>query len=80
MWHEEVEIEIVKGISEMLDEHNVLVKLLHMARDRYREEPNIEFCMCLLSERTNDDRQYNIPTTSEVAGLIIGEIIDVNFQ
>lgn len=35
--HEEVETEIVQGISEILDEHNVSVKSLLMAKDIYRE-------------------------------------------
>jgi len=78
--HEEVETEIVQGISEMLDEHNVLVKSFRMARDRYREQPQAEFRMRILSERTQDGRQYNRPTTSEVAGLIVGDLTDANFQ
>ena len=28
----------------------------------------------------NNSRQYNIPTTSEVTGLIIGDLTDTNFQ
>ncbi|KAH0644169.1 hypothetical protein KY284_032053 [Solanum tuberosum] len=33
-----------------------------------------------LSEMTTDGRQYNIPTTSEVAGLIVGDLTEENFQ
>jgi len=80
LMHEEVETEIVQGISEMLDEHNVLVKSFRMARDRYREQPQAEFRMRILSERTQDGRQYNRPTASEVAGLIVGDLTDANFQ
>ena len=64
----------------MLDEHNILVKSFRMARDRYREQPESVFRLRLLSERTNDGRQYNLPTASEVAGLIIGDLTDANFQ
>ncbi|XP_049362072.1 uncharacterized protein LOC125826778 [Solanum verrucosum] len=80
LMHEEVETEIVQGISEMLDEHNVLVKSFRMARDRYLEQPQAEFRMRILSERTQDGRQYNRPTASEVAGLIVGDLTDANFQ
>ena len=51
-----------------------------MARDRYREQPKTEFCLRLLVERINDGRQNNIPTASEVAELIIGDLTDANFQ
>ncbi|XP_015057654.1 uncharacterized protein LOC107003921 [Solanum pennellii] len=80
LMHEEVQVDIVQGICEMLNEHNVLVKSFRMARDRYREQPQTEFRLRLLSERINDGRQYNIPTASEVAGLIIGDLTDANFQ
>uniref|UniRef100_A0A3Q7IID8 Helitron helicase-like domain-containing protein n=1 Tax=Solanum lycopersicum TaxID=4081 RepID=A0A3Q7IID8_SOLLC len=78
--HEEVQVDIVQGICEMLDEHNVLVKSFRMSRDRYREQPQTEFRLRLLSEKISDGRQYNIPTASEVAGLIIGDLTDANFQ
>ncbi|XP_049381178.1 uncharacterized protein LOC125845678 [Solanum stenotomum] len=64
----------------MLEENNVLVKSFRMARDRYREQPQAEFRIRILSERTQDGRQYNIPTTSEVAELIVGDLTDANFQ
>ena len=80
MRHEEVEPQIGRGISEILDDHNVLVKSFRMARDRYLEQPEYVFCLRLLTERSNDGRQYNTPTTSEVEGLIIGELTDANFQ
>ena len=51
-----------------------------MARDRYLEQPESVFRLHLLTEKSNDGRQYNKPTTSEVAGLIIGELTDANFQ
>lgn len=77
---EEVEPQIVRRIREMLDEHNVLAKSFRMARNRYREQPQSEFHLRLLSERTKDGRQYNMKSSTEVAGLIIGELTDANFQ
>ncbi|XP_070048226.1 uncharacterized protein [Nicotiana tomentosiformis] len=78
--HEEVDPKIVQGLSEMLDEHNILAKTFRMARDRYKQHPESVFRLRLLSDRTRDGRQYNIPTASEVAGLIIGDLTDENFQ
>ena len=51
-----------------------------MARDRYKEHPERKFRLRLLSNRTTDGRQYNLPTTSEVAGLIVGDVMEENFQ
>ena len=76
----DIDPEIVQGLSVMLEEHNILVKTFRMARDRYKEHPEREFRLRLLSNRTTDGRQYNLPTTSEVAGLIVGDLMEENFQ
>ena len=76
----DIDPEIVQGLSVMLEEHNILVKTFRMARDRYKEHPEREFRLRLLSNRTTDGRQYNLPTTSEVAGLIVGDVMEENFQ
>ena len=57
LMNEEDQVDIVQGISEMLNEHNVQVKAFFMARDRYREQPQTEFHLRLLSEKINDGRQ-----------------------
>ena len=59
---------IVKGLLEMLDEHNVLVKSFRMARDRFQNRRIKDVRL-----RSKDGRQYNLPAASEVAALIIGE-------
>nr|XP_025887491.1 uncharacterized protein LOC112941712 [Solanum lycopersicum] len=76
----DIDPEIVQGLSVMLEEHNILVKTFRMARDRYKEHHECEFRLRLLSNRTTDGRQYNLPTTSEVAGLIVGGLTEENFQ
>ena len=75
----DIDPEIVQGLSVMLEEHNILVKTFRIARDRYKEHPEHEFRLRLLSNRTTDGRQYNLPTTSEVAGLIVGDLTEENF-
>ena len=57
-----------------------MVKTFRIARDRYKEHLECEFRLCLLYNRTTDGRQYNLPTTSEVAGLIVGDLTEENFQ
>ncbi|XP_062080881.1 uncharacterized protein LOC133785677 [Humulus lupulus] len=76
----EIEHEIVHELSQMLDQHNNLVKSFRMARDRFKAKPESTFRLCLLSSRTTDGRQYNMPTSSEVAGLIVGDFSEADFE
>ena len=50
LMHEEVQVDIVQVLTGMLDEHNIQVKAFSMARHRYREQPQLEFRLGLLSE------------------------------
>lgn len=63
LMNDEVQIDILRGIYIMQDEHNVLIKSFCMERYRYREL-HTEFLLRLLSERISDVRPYNIPTAS----------------
>ncbi|KAK9174942.1 hypothetical protein WN944_026946 [Citrus x changshan-huyou] len=76
----EIDHEILHELSKMLDQHNNLVKSFRMARDRYETQPESTFRLRLLNSRTRDGRRYNIPTVSEVAGLIVGDFSEANFQ
>ncbi|WVZ88359.1 hypothetical protein U9M48_034889 [Paspalum notatum var. saurae] len=57
----------------MLDENNNLVKTFQMARDRFKESDLQNVKICLIGERRRDGRQYNVPTASEIAALILGD-------
>jgi hypothetical protein len=71
---------IVSGLLEMLDEHNELVKSFRMARDRYKESDLENVRLRLTGKRSSDGRQYNLPTASEIAALIVGEQTGENFE
>ncbi|XP_023741901.2 uncharacterized protein LOC111889982 [Lactuca sativa] len=58
----------------LLDFINPLVKQFRMARDRFGSNPTERIRLKLIGSRENDGRQYNLPTTNEVAALIIGDI------
>ena len=68
------DVTIIQFLKEMLDENNVLVKSYRMIRDRFHENPDMEVKLRLLGRRMKDGRTYNLPTTSEVAALIVGDI------
>lgn len=63
--------EILTGLIHMLDECNPLVQFLRMIRDRFRESDFIPVRMKLIGTRSKDGRQYNLPTASEVAALVV---------
>ncbi|KAL4626567.1 hypothetical protein ACB092_05G106000 [Castanea dentata] len=51
---------IVDALVQMFDETNTLVKIFRILR--------------LIGSRTTDGREYNLPTCSEIAAIIIGDI------
>ncbi|CAN6924720.1 unnamed protein product, partial [Brassica oleracea] len=59
-------------LIEMLDENNCLAKLLRRARDYY-EGSGQQFNIRLLSDK-GKGKEYDLPSTSEVAGLIVGDM------
>ncbi|XP_057764030.1 uncharacterized protein LOC131008561 [Salvia miltiorrhiza] len=72
----ELHTEIVRDLQAMLDEQNVLAKSFRMAKDRLRDAIQPDVKLRLISERGKDARTYNLPSTSEVAALIVGDIDD----
>ncbi|XP_076915330.1 uncharacterized protein LOC143574642 [Bidens hawaiensis] len=45
-----------------------------MARDRFQENPHANLKLRLIGRRQQDGRTYNLPSSSEVAALIVGDI------
>nr|KAJ0200517.1 hypothetical protein LSAT_V11C600318980 [Lactuca sativa] len=64
----------IQELMGLLDFINPLVKQFRMARDRFSSNPTERIRLKLIGSRENDGRQYNLPTTNEVASLIIGDI------
>ena len=58
----------------MLDNTNVLVKMFRMIRDRYKEYNIPSMKLRLISRINNDSSQYELPTSNDIAGLIVGDI------
>nr|VDD60368.1 unnamed protein product [Brassica oleracea] len=59
-------------LIEMIDENNCLARIFRRARDHY-ESFGTEFAIRLLSDK-GKGKEYDLPSTSEVAGLIVGDI------
>ncbi|XP_019157027.1 PREDICTED: uncharacterized protein LOC109153628 [Ipomoea nil] len=71
---QDLHVEVVEDIKEVLDGNNVLVKSFRMAKAEIERNPRVEIKMRLIGKRTKDARTYNLPTTSEVAALIVGDL------
>ncbi|XP_076885915.1 uncharacterized protein LOC143535580 [Bidens hawaiensis] len=61
-------------LKDMLDSKNPLVKSYRMARDCFQQNPNMDLKLKIIGTRQTDARTYNLPTTYEVAALIVGDI------
>ncbi|XP_076949283.1 uncharacterized protein LOC143621878 [Bidens hawaiensis] len=69
-----IDLEIIQDLKVMLDSHNELVKSYRMARDCFKNNPHADLKIRLIAKRQQDGRTYNLPTASEVAALIVGDI------
>ncbi|XP_074265122.1 uncharacterized protein LOC141587544 [Silene latifolia] len=65
---------LMKDLKEMVDRYNVLAKSFRMARDRLHQGADGEVRLRLMRSRNTDGRTYNLPTVSEVAALIVGDM------
>ncbi|XP_020082238.1 uncharacterized protein LOC109705866, partial [Ananas comosus] len=65
---------IVHSLIEMFDSENEIVKAFRMARDRFRKSDCLPIRLRLIGSRMENTSQYNPPSCSEIAGLIVGDI------
>ncbi|CDY47315.1 BnaAnng08890D [Brassica napus] len=64
----------VEAIKSMLDECKPYAKILRTARDRFGDAlQSLDVKIILISGRGTNEKTYNLPTTSEVAALFVGD-------
>ncbi|XP_052626019.1 uncharacterized protein LOC122197150 [Lactuca sativa] len=68
--------DIIQDLKLMLDSNNVLVQSYRMVRDCFHQNPHVDIKLRLIGRRDQDGRIYNLPSASEVAALIVGDIGD----
>ncbi|KAJ0566267.1 putative helitron helicase-like domain-containing protein [Helianthus annuus] len=71
-----LDTELIEYLKLILDSNNQLVKTYRRVRDRFVDNPHIDLKLRLKANRSRDGRTYNLPTSSEVAALIVGDIED----
>ncbi|KAG5098315.1 hypothetical protein JHK82_048169 [Glycine max] len=73
MMHDMLDEQIIIAIKDMLDHHNHYAQKFRMARDKLHSAAVPDLKMKLISQRQTNGRLYNLPTTTEVAALIVGD-------
>jgi hypothetical protein len=64
---------IVQDLIRMINQYNPLAKKIRMARDRLSDYENEDFIIRIIGAREGDPVQYNLPTTDELAMLVVGD-------
>jgi hypothetical protein len=64
---------VVNTLIQMLGDHNSFVNKLRTARERLQEHPQEDFIIRIVGAREGDTIQYNLPTTDDLAMLIVGD-------
>ncbi|GKA09992.1 DNA helicase PIF1, ATP-dependent [Tanacetum coccineum] len=72
---EGVDEHIVASLIQMMDQYSSVAKAFRMARDWCTTHNSVNFHLCFHSERKTT-KQYNAPTVSEVAALILNDFGD----
>nr|KAJ0226417.1 hypothetical protein LSAT_V11C100047890 [Lactuca sativa] len=65
------DLQIIEYLKLMLDSNNELD-----VRDVFNSNPRADLKLRIIGKRKHDGRTYNLPTASEVAALIVGDIGD----
>ena len=64
---------IIQNLTAMLDQHNPFAKKFRMARDRLEQNCDDEFVIRIVGAQEGDPVQYNLPTTDQLAMLVVGD-------
>ncbi|KAK9683679.1 hypothetical protein RND81_10G158300 [Saponaria officinalis] len=66
--------DLIRSLKEMIDQHNPLAATFRMAGDRLALDNSGDVKMRLINHRDIDGKTYNLPTASEVAALVVGDM------
>ncbi|XP_021974709.1 uncharacterized protein LOC110869798 [Helianthus annuus] len=71
---QELDVEIIEYLKDFLDSHNELVKSYRMVRNHFQQNPGAILKLRLIYNRDKDGRTYNLPSSTEVAALIVDDL------
>jgi len=78
--NESLDPSIIESLIKMLDEHNPFAKQFRAARDRLKDHEDEEFIIRIVGAAEGDPIQYNLPSTDELAMLVVGDFSLDNFK
>ncbi|CAI0399977.1 unnamed protein product [Linum tenue] len=67
--------EVIAGLTDMLDTNNILVKTFRRVRQELHDPATSNLRLRIVGARDNSSRQYDLPTGTEIAGLIPGDFV-----
>ncbi|KAL6582395.1 hypothetical protein OROMI_006409 [Orobanche minor] len=70
----EIDDSIVADLKKLVDDNNPYAQSFRMVTDRLHQGRCDDVRLRLIGRRSRDGRTYNLPTTSEVAALIVGDV------
>ncbi|XP_040362560.1 uncharacterized protein LOC112168203 isoform X2 [Rosa chinensis] len=76
--NENIRLDIVQGLIKMFDEINELVKEFRTIRDKFENCSLPVLNMIILNRQPADSKQYEMPSTDEIGGLVVGDIGEYN--
>nr|GEX86745.1 replication protein A 70 kDa DNA-binding subunit B [Tanacetum cinerariifolium] len=68
-----IDRDIMYEVKDVLDTSSDLVKTFRRERAQYNEDSEQNIRIKLVAKRGRDGRTYNLPTSNEVVGLIVGD-------
>lgn len=71
---------IIQSLSTMLDRHNLFAQQLRMARHRLEDRDTEDFVLRIVGPRDGEEPQYNLPSTDELALLVVGDFSTEAFE
>ncbi|KAK7354399.1 hypothetical protein VNO80_19860 [Phaseolus coccineus] len=69
---------LVGDFIKMIDEYNVLAKSFRRVRDLSLQDTPSDFTLRLFRNRLKDPRVYNMPSSNEIAALIVGDFANMD--
>ncbi|XP_066361401.1 uncharacterized protein [Miscanthus floridulus] len=72
--------DITRSLIDMLDQHNPFAKKFRMARDRLQDGQPEDFIVRIIGAKEGDPVQYSLPTTDQLAMLVVGDFSLDTFQ
>ncbi|KAL6586364.1 hypothetical protein OROMI_001352 [Orobanche minor] len=70
----EIDDSIIADLKKLVDDNNPYAQSFRMVTERLHQGICDDVRLRLIGRRSRDGRTYNLPTTSEVAALIVGDV------